>query len=239
MAPAFGPRQSGASGGFCELSGELFQPRTTPLPSPMHSLWADSRLLWPRRHLRAPRAPRRRRWPDAHMHRRHRRHRRRHLRPLRRPSRRLERGAPNLRKIEPARALGLWCGRCRSPLAPHWLPRRPSPSHASSTTYPHRSDHARRCGSRRSAAAVRRRHGSRAPPVVGWRPLEAPLAASRPPQPPPRTRPGVWGPVDAAHALAPHRWAVRRPCARVVCAIHVAVTGARTRAARLAPFGAP
>ena len=57
--------------------------------------------------------------------------------PLRRPSRRLERGAPHLRKIEPTRALGLWCGRCRSLLALHWPPRRPSPSHASSTTYSH------------------------------------------------------------------------------------------------------
>ena len=28
--------------------------------------------------------------------------------------------------------------------------------------------------------------------------------------------------VDAAHTLAPHRWGVRRPCARVVCAMHVA-----------------
>ena len=32
-------------------------------------------------------------------------------------------------------ALGLWCGRCRSLLALHWPPRRPSPSHTSSTTY--------------------------------------------------------------------------------------------------------
>jgi hypothetical protein len=102
-----------------------------------------------------------------------------------------------------------------------------------------RSDHTRRCGSLRSAAAARRWHGSRAPPGVGWRPLEAPPAASRPPQPPPRVRVGVQGPVDAAHALAPHWWVVRRPCAHVVCAMHVAVACARSRAARLARFGAP
>jgi hypothetical protein len=102
-----------------------------------------------------------------------------------------------------------------------------------------RSVHARRCGSRRSAAAARCRHGSGAPLGVGWRPLEAPPAASRPPQPPPRVRVGVQGPVDAAHALAPHWWVVRRPCAHVVCAMHVAVAGARSRAARLARFGAP
>ena len=137
MAPALGPRQSGASGGFGDLYSALFQPRTTALPSPVHSLWADSGLLRPHRHLRAPRAPRRRRRPDAHRHRRHRRHRRRHLRPLRCPSRRLERGGRTCEKSNPRARFGLWCGCCRSPLALHWPPRWPSPSHALSTTYLH------------------------------------------------------------------------------------------------------
>ena len=104
---------------------------------PAYSLRADSGLLRPHRHLRAPRAPRRRRRPDAHRHRRHRRHRRRHLRPLRCPSRRLERGGRTCEKSNPRARFGLWCGCCRSPLALHWPPRWPSPSHALSTTYLH------------------------------------------------------------------------------------------------------